>query len=172
MRQRRWPRSRYVRVMGASLLVGFLVSLVSIPTRADERQDCDRTQALALVNGKIHTMDAKNSVVSSVLIRNGKFVEVGRRASDGDGRCTKTINLHGRTAVPGIIDNHNHIILLGLRPGHDTRLENANSIQCWTRWPPGRPGCPGASGSPPSEASDATSSSSRTAWPAFRHCRS
>ncbi len=129
MRQRRCPRSRYVRVMGASLLVGFLVSLVSIPTRADERQDCDRTQALALVNGKIHTMDAKNSVVSSVLIRNGKFVEVGRRASDGDGRCTKTINLHGRTAVPGIIDNHNHIILLGLRPGHDTRLENANSIQ-------------------------------------------
>jgi hypothetical protein len=31
--------------------------------------------------------------------------------------------------VPGIIDSHNHIILLGLRPGRDARLENANSIQ-------------------------------------------
>jgi predicted amidohydrolase YtcJ len=40
----------------------------------------------------------------------------------------RVINLRGRTAVPGLIDNHNHIILLGLRPGHDTRLETAASI--------------------------------------------
>jgi predicted amidohydrolase YtcJ len=40
----------------------------------------------------------------------------------------RVINLHGRTAVPGLVDNHNHIILLGLRPGHDTRLESAFSI--------------------------------------------
>jgi predicted amidohydrolase YtcJ len=38
------------------------------------------------------------------------------------------VDLHGRTAVPGLIDNHNHIVLLGLRPGHDTRLESAASI--------------------------------------------
>ncbi len=38
------------------------------------------------------------------------------------------IDLEGRTAVPGLIDNHNHIVLLGLRPGHDTRLESAASI--------------------------------------------
>ena len=30
--------------------------------------------------------------------------------------------------VPGLIDNHNNVVLLGLRPGHDTRLENATSI--------------------------------------------
>jgi predicted amidohydrolase YtcJ len=30
--------------------------------------------------------------------------------------------------VPGLIDNHNHIVLLGLRPGYDTRLETAASI--------------------------------------------
>jgi predicted amidohydrolase YtcJ len=38
------------------------------------------------------------------------------------------INLDGRTAVPGLVDNHNHFLLLGLRPGHDTRLETAISI--------------------------------------------
>jgi len=130
MHERRRSRSRYVLVMGASLLAGLLVPLAPIPTRADdERRACDGTPALALVNGKIHTMDARNAIVSTVLIRNGKFVEVGRRGPDGEGHCTKTINLHGRTVVPGIIDNHNHIILLGLRPGHDTRLENASSIQ-------------------------------------------
>ena len=42
--------------------------------------------------------------------------------------CTKTVNLRGRTVVPGLIDNHNHIVLLGMRPGHDVRLETATSI--------------------------------------------
>ena len=47
--------------------------------------------------------------------------------SDG-GPCMQVINLGGRTAVPGLVDNHNHFMLLGLRPGHDTRLETAASI--------------------------------------------
>ena len=38
------------------------------------------------------------------------------------------MDLKGRTVVPGLIDSHNHIVLLGLRPGHDTRLESAASI--------------------------------------------
>ena len=53
---------------------------------------------------------------------------MGHGYGNDDGDCAKTINLHGRTAVPGIIDSHHHIILLGLRPGRDARLENANSI--------------------------------------------
>jgi hypothetical protein len=92
------------------------------------KDDCDGRQALRIVNGRIHTMDARNSVVSAVLIRDGRFLAVGRDARDHT-ECTRTIDLRGRTAVPGIIDNHNHIVLLGLRPGFDTRLENANSIQ-------------------------------------------
>jgi hypothetical protein len=36
--------------------------------------------------------------------------------------------LRGRTVVPGLIDNHNHIVLLGIRPGYHTPLENAGSI--------------------------------------------
>jgi predicted amidohydrolase YtcJ len=95
--------------------------------RDDER--CKHGKSLRLVNGKIHTLDSRDRVVSSVLIRNGRFADVGhhgRRFDDDD--CTHEINLRGRTAVPGIIDNHNHIVLLGLRPGHDTRIENARSI--------------------------------------------
>ena len=42
--------------------------------------------------------------------------------------CTRTINLGGRTVVPGLIDNHNHIVLLGIRPGYHTPLESARSI--------------------------------------------
>ena len=43
------------------------------------------------------------------------------------------IDLRGRTVVPGIIDNHNHIVLMGNRPGYHTPLENAlfGSPTCW-----------------------------------------
>jgi predicted amidohydrolase YtcJ len=104
-------------------------SVIAIPAWAhDDDEGCKHGGSLRLVNGRIHTMDAKDQIVSSVLIKNGRFTDVSRGRGEDDGDCTKTINLHGRTAVPGIIDSHNHIILLGLRPGRDARLENANSI--------------------------------------------
>jgi hypothetical protein len=82
---------------------------------------------LLLVNGKIHTMDAQNRVVSAVAIKNGRFVGVGP-GTHATGPGTKVINLQGRTVIPGIIDNHNHIVLMGNRPGYHTPLENATSI--------------------------------------------
>src|SRR5262245_21342386 len=94
----------------------------------DKDKGCKHGESLRLVNGRIHTMDANDQIVSSVLIKNGKFAAVGHGKGNDDGDCARTINLRGRTAVPGIIDSHNHIVLLGLRPGRDARLENANSI--------------------------------------------
>src|SRR6266446_8035209 len=38
---------------------------------------------LAFVNGRIHTMDDDNRVVSSVAIRDGRFVSVGNAAHQG-----------------------------------------------------------------------------------------
>ena len=83
---------------------------------------------LILVDGRIHTMNARNRVVSSVAIKNGRFVEVGNVGRHHGGRETRVIDLNGRTVVPGIIDNHNHLVLMGNRPGYHTPLENAYSI--------------------------------------------
>jgi hypothetical protein len=116
---------RYIRLASVALAA----SVVAMPAWAhDDDEGCKHGGSLRLVNGRIHTMDAKDKIVSSVLIKNGKFADVGRGRGDDDGDCAKTIDLRGRTVVPGIIDSHNHIILLGLRPGRDARLENANSI--------------------------------------------
>ena len=82
---------------------------------------------LVLENGRIHTMDGRNAIVSSVAIADGRFIGVGREVKRGP--HTKTIDLRGRTVVPGIIDNHNHIVLMGNRPGYHTPLENAYSIK-------------------------------------------
>lgn len=95
-----------------------------LPLGAFAADNCANSRDVRLTNGKIVTMDARNSIVSSVRIQNGRFDFSGAKLNP----CTKTVNLHGRTAVPGLIDNHNHIVLLGLRPGYDTRLETAASI--------------------------------------------
>ncbi|HYQ67562.1 amidohydrolase [Actinophytocola sp.] len=86
---------------------------------------------LVLYNGRIHTMDSRNRVASVVAIQDGKIVYVGnddraaRRGFEGNPR---TVNLRGRVAVPGLIDCHNHIVLMGNRPGYHTPLENAYSV--------------------------------------------
>jgi predicted amidohydrolase YtcJ len=81
---------------------------------------------LVLVNGRIHTMDRANSMATMAAIANGRFVAVGSAAPP---RAVRVIDLGGRTVVPGIIDNHNHIVLMGNRPGYHTPLENALSIR-------------------------------------------
>ena len=83
---------------------------------------------IQLVNGRIHTMDAEDRVVSSVTIRDNAFVAVGRDSDDRGAGRRQVIDLGGRTVVPGLIDNHNHIVLLGLRPGHHTPIETATSF--------------------------------------------
>ena len=83
---------------------------------------------LALINGKIHTIDASNTVVSTVTIRNGRFAAVGGRPPKA-GPGIRIIDLRGRTVVPGLVEPHIHIVSLGNRPGYHTILENTTSIR-------------------------------------------
>ena len=108
------------------LFLAFLAGLAS-PVFA-QVNPCSWSRDLRLVNGRIHTMDPRNSIVSEVTIQDGRFAYVGPLGNRKVTTCTRTINLGGRTVVPGLIDNHNHIVALGMRPGYDTRLENAFSI--------------------------------------------
>ena len=84
-------------------------------------------EELVFVNGRVHTMDAKDTVATTVAMRNGRFTRVGGAAPRA-GAGIRIVDLRGRTVVPGIIDNHNHIVLMGNRPGYHTPLENATSI--------------------------------------------
>jgi predicted amidohydrolase YtcJ len=120
-------RCRVSLLVALSLIAG---STMLTPAFAKDKDGdrCAGSRDLRLVNGKIHTLDANNSIVSSMTIQNGKIASVGNDGDPGGGPCMQVINLGGRTAVPGLVDNHNHFLLLGLRPGHDTRLETAASI--------------------------------------------
>lgn len=86
---------------------------------------------LILFNGRIHTMDARDTVASVLAIRSGYVAYAGGSMTAALRQFTtrpQAIDLGGRLAVPGLIDCHNHIVLMGNRPGHHTPLENAYSI--------------------------------------------
>lgn len=100
----------------------------------DSYQDGTLRGSVILHNGRIHTMDKHNRVVSVLGIKDGWVVYVGdsvgeaeRETSSGSDRLRK-IDLKRRVAVPGLIDCHNHIVLLGNRPGYHTSLENTFTI--------------------------------------------
>jgi predicted amidohydrolase YtcJ len=85
-------------------------------------------QNLRLVNGRIHTLDAKSTVARELSIAEGRIVAVGDRVA-APGPDTRTIDLRGRTVVPGIVEGHIHSVSLANRPGYHTILENTTSIR-------------------------------------------
>ena len=85
-------------------------------------------QDLNLTNGRIHTMDARNTVVSAVAIRNGRIASGGQRRARAHAD-TRVIDLRGRTVVPGLVEAHIHSVSLANRPGYHTILENTTSIR-------------------------------------------
>jgi len=114
-------------LMVAIATAAVITSAERVAGQARGQAAAAQPEELVFINGRIHTMDAKNTVVSTVTIRNGRFTAVGGaapRAAAG----RRIIDLRNRTVVPGIIDNHNHIVAMGNRPGYHTPLENATSM--------------------------------------------
>src|SRR3989454_5191729 len=112
----------------AGIAAGVGAALLPAPAAAAQGAESGGSKdELTFVNGRIHTMDDDNSVVSSVAIRDGRFVAVGNAANPGPG--SNVINLHGRTVVPGLIESRTRFVSLANRPGyHVAQWELASNI--------------------------------------------
>jgi predicted amidohydrolase YtcJ len=110
----------------AALAIGSGLDISAAYAQAQQPAAAD-TRDLGFINGRIHTMDPNNRIVSQVLIRNGRFAAVGN-AVVNPGPNVRVTDLMGKTVLPGIIDAHNHIVLVGNRPGWHTPLEHVFTI--------------------------------------------
>jgi predicted amidohydrolase YtcJ len=97
---------------------------------------------LILSNGKIITVDERFTIAQAVAVRGRQIVAVGtnqeiaRLASP----ATRRIDLRGRSVIPGLIDNHMHLLRYGTTwkyevrwDGVETRKEALDLLRARTR---------------------------------------
>ena len=106
-KRRGFSRRRFIQGAAAAAASGSMLN-----SAAREEEDADEKRGhrrrppndapdTVLINGKIHTMDDENTVVSSVSITEGRFAEVGHASRSRHGPNTKVIDLRGRTVEIG-----------------------------------------------------------------------
>src|SRR5438876_1632948 len=83
-----------------------------------------------LHHGNVTTLDRSNPTATAVAIRDGRFLRVG---ADADvlplaGPATKIIDLKGHRGLPGLIDNHLHIIRGGLNFNMELRRDGVRTL--------------------------------------------
>ena len=83
-----------------------------------------------LVNGKVLAVDAAFSTHEALAVREGRIMAVGRSADIRKlaGPRTRTIDLNGRTVIPGLIDSHLHATRAALSFATEVNWIGATSL--------------------------------------------
>ncbi|MBI1685694.1 amidohydrolase [Caulobacter hibisci] len=85
---------------------------------------------LILRNGRFTTLDRSNPNVEAVAVTGGRFSAVGTETEVMAlaGSETRVVDLKGRRVLPGLIDNHLHIIRGGLNFNMELRWDGVRSL--------------------------------------------
>jgi predicted amidohydrolase YtcJ len=84
---------------------------------------------LILTNGKIVTVDERFTIAQAIAVRGERIVAVG---ADQDllrlaGPSTRRVDLRGRTVLPGLIDNHMHLLRYGTTWKYEVRWDGVGT---------------------------------------------
>lgn len=111
--------------MQSAIARAVFVTLVSVWTVTAAAQPPDTI----LVNGKIVTVDDSFSIVQALAIADGRIAAAGTTAAIRRlaGPQTKAVDLHGRTVIPGLIDNHAHFLRAAEYWDREVRLDGVTS---------------------------------------------
>ena len=85
---------------------------------------------LILHHGLITTLDRSNPTASAVAVKDGRFLAVGhdREIMALAGPDTKIVDLKGKRVLPGLIDNHTHVVRGGLNFNMELRWDGVRSL--------------------------------------------
>src|SRR5437868_2117711 len=114
-------RSRWNLIVIGTLLA---IASASSVTRAQQQ-----TADLVLSNGKIITVDERFTIAQAVAIKNDRIVAVGSNQEIAQlaGPSTRKIDLKGRAVIPGLIDNHIHLLRAGNTWQRELRFDGVDS---------------------------------------------
>src|ERR1700675_4787475 len=84
---------------------------------------------LILTNGKIITVDERFSIAQAVAIRGDHIVATGTNQEIGllAGANTRRIDLKGKAVIPGLIDNHLHLLRAASTWAKELRFDGVDS---------------------------------------------
>ncbi|MCH4269374.1 MAG: amidohydrolase [Brevundimonas sp.] len=131
------PTSRRTLLAGAGALAG--ASLIGGRSMAQTARDASTA---VFTGGPILTIDDAMPTAEAVTVRNGVIVAVGSldAARAAAGRGARTVNLDGRTLLPGFFDPHGHVAMVGLQaryanllPAPDGQGDDIPALQRITR---------------------------------------
>ncbi|HEX5229188.1 MAG TPA: amidohydrolase [Bryobacteraceae bacterium] len=82
-----------------------------------------------LTNGRIVTVDDRFTIAQAVAIQGDRIAAVGTTREIGAlaGAHTRRIDLAGRTVIPGLIDNHMHLLRAASTWAHELRWDGITS---------------------------------------------
>jgi predicted amidohydrolase YtcJ len=85
---------------------------------------------MVIHNAKIVTVDEKFSIAEAAAIKDGRFIVVGtnQQVLNSAGRDTQTVDMQGRTVLPGFNDTHLHLASRGISFNVQVDLTNVSSI--------------------------------------------
>jgi predicted amidohydrolase YtcJ len=112
--------------------LGATAAALTLGSAAAQAQQESRsmTADLILRNGRFTTLDRSNPKASAVAITEGKFLAVGdeREVMALAGPETRVIDLKGRSVLPGLCDNHTHVVRGGLNFNMELRWDGVRSL--------------------------------------------
>ena len=116
--QEQGGRRDFMRGMGA---IAALAAAAGTPIEALARTDSANTADQIFISKTIYTVDAKNTVVEAIAVREGKIIARGSRKDvmKHSGRLTQVIDFGDRVVLPGFVEPHMHSNFSGLRPWLD-----------------------------------------------------
>src|SRR5258708_19513979 len=89
------------------------LALLLLPLKSSRAQSAsgESPADIVLINGKIITVDAKDSIVPALSIHNGKIAAIGsnEKILALAPQNARVIDLRGRTVTPALIDPHPHL---------------------------------------------------------------
>jgi len=121
--------TRLLSIAGAALCFAGTLQLTQAPAGAQGAGAPAQTADLVFTNAKVVTVDERFTIAQAIAIKGDRILAVGssQEVAKLAGPTAKTIDAGGRTIIPGLIDNHLHLLRAATTWEMELRWDGVNS---------------------------------------------